>query len=142
MTRGRAGNLVAQKNEFPPQGIEPDFPVVQPWPIYMNRVNREELCDTVDFGSVRPPELSQLSCSVPAYLTSGPSPCVTCVVTPCLSLGEQFQYQGAQAVNPSVEGTATSRNVGDFLPNGAANFVQNTVVLNFLNLDVRDFDPS
>jgi len=37
MTRGRAGNFVAQKNELPPQGIEPDFPVVQPWPIYVGR---------------------------------------------------------------------------------------------------------
>jgi len=100
MTRGRAGYFVAQKNEFLPQGIEPDFPVVQPWPIYVGRVNREDFGDIVDFGSVGPPELSRLSCSLPAYLTSGPSPCVPCALTPCMSLGEQFQCQVAQAVKP------------------------------------------
>jgi len=56
--------------------MEPDFPVVQPWPIYVGRVNREEFCD-----SVRPPEPSRLSCRGPAYLTSGPSPCETGAVT-------------------------------------------------------------
>jgi hypothetical protein len=90
--------------------MEPDFPVVHPWPIYMGRVNREELCDIVDFGSVRLPAVLPRACLshfrspalcdlwCDAVSVAGRAVRVSSVTR--VSLGEQFHCQGAQVVTP------------------------------------------